>query len=97
MAREYKCKEFELSDGTTHTARTIADKYNVPLGTTRTRLSTGVRDIEVLKKPPAKHKQNKYRNKDADSSYVPVETVTARVAKRNYYDPLSRLLLKTLP
>ena len=96
MARKYKCKEFELSDGTTHTARTIADKYNVPLSTTRTRLSMGVRDIEVLSKPPAKHKQNKYRNVNGESVYVPTETVKERVAKRNYYDPLSRLLLKTI-
>jgi len=94
--RVYKCKSFALSDGTSMTARDIVEKYNVPLGTTRTRLSNGVRDIEVLKKSPAKHKQNKYRNKDANSSYVPVETVKERVAKRNYYCPLSRLLLRII-
>ncbi len=96
MAREYKCKTFVLSDGTSMTARDLVEKYNVPLGTTRTRLSNGVRDVEVLKKSPAKHKQNKYRNKEVDNVYVPVETVKARVSKRNYYDPLSRLLLKPL-
>jgi hypothetical protein len=82
------------------TAKDLVEKYDVPLGTTRTRLSNGVRDIEVLKKPPAK--QNKYKNAggkmySTPGSYVPDKTVKQRVAKRNYFDPLSRLLLKTLP
>lgn len=93
MTRVYKCRAFELSDGSVMTAREIVEEYGVPLGTTRNRLSNGVRDIEVLKQPPLAHKQNKYRN-SVSKPYVPEETVKERVAKRNYFCPMSRLVLK---
>ena len=92
MTREYKCKEFELSDGTTHTARSVADKYNVPLSTTRTRLSNGVRDVELLSKPPVSHK----RTRLGGDPPVRESSVKECIAKRNYNCPLSRLMLKTI-
>jgi hypothetical protein len=92
VARKYKCKKFELSDGTTHTARTIADKYNVPLSTTRTRLSNGIRSVKILSKPPVSHK----RTRLGGDPPVRESSVKERIAKRNFNCPLSRLLLKTL-
>lgn len=96
MTRVYKTKKFELSDGSVMTARDIVAKYNVPLGTTRTRLSNGVRDVEVLNKPPMPHKQNKYRNTGASNDYIPEKTVKEKIAQRNFFCPMARLALKTI-
>jgi len=96
MTRIYKTKKFELSDGSVMDAREIVEKYNVPLGTTRTRLSNGVRDVEVLSKQPLSHKQNKYRNTGASNEYIPEKTVKEKIAQRNFFCPMSRLALKTI-
>ncbi len=96
MPRAYKCMAFKLSDGTTKTARDVAEKYGVKLSTTRTRLSNGVRDVELLSQQPQESKQNKYRNTGKSTDYAPEKTVKEKVAERNYFDPMSRLLLKTI-
>ncbi len=94
MTRAYKCKVFDLSDGTQQTARDLVAKYQVPLGTTRTRLSNGVRDIEILKQPPNAHKRNNCGA--SKGTYIPEKTVKERVAERNFFCPMSRLLLRTI-
>jgi hypothetical protein len=91
-SRLYKVKEFVLSDGITLTAREVADKYDVPLSTTRTRLSNGVRDTEVLSKPPLHHKRTRLGVAPPGRE----ASVKERVSKRNFNCPMSRLLLKVI-
>jgi hypothetical protein len=95
MARKYKCKEFKLSDGTVMTARGIVAKYDVPLGTTRTRLSSGVRDINRLNKPPLPHKRNRLGDPSKKHVIKKEYKVSEIIKGRNFFDPLSRLFLMT--
>lgn len=92
--RFYKCMEFELSNGETMTARDVAEKYDVPLGTTRTRLSNGVRDVALLSKQPLSHKRSRLGDHRTRNYYVKEETVKERRLKRNTNDPMSKLFLK---
>jgi hypothetical protein len=97
MAREYKCMVFKLSDGSEQTARDVVAKYGVPLGTTRTRLSNGIRDIDILSKPPMSHKRNRCKDPSGaitQTKYVPEKTVKERRAERNANCPWSRMFLK---
>jgi len=95
MTRAYTCKTYDLSDGTVLTAREVASKYDVPLSTTRTRLSNGITDIEVLNKAPMPHKQNRWKNASKPiPEYMVGETVKQRRQRRNFNDPMSRLFLK---
>jgi|FLOH01.1.fsa_nt_gi hypothetical protein len=89
-SRLYTVKEFVLSDGTTLTAREVADKYDVPLSTTRTRLSNGVRDTEALSKSPLHHKRTRLGVPPPGRE----ASVKELIAKRNFNCPLSRLFLK---
>ena len=91
MTRKYKSKEYKLSDGTLVTARGIAEAYNVPLRTTRTRLTKGVRDVEVLNKQPQPNKQHSPGG--SKGTYVPEETVKERRSRRNGNCPMSKLFL----
>jgi len=96
--RTYKCKEYTLSDGTTQTARDLCKKYDVPLGTMRNRLSNGITDIDKLKKMPNSSKQHrlgKVRN-EAPLVLDSKAKVTKLMYGRNFYDEMSRLLLKTI-
>lgn len=96
MTRPYKAKQFKLSDGTSMTAREIAEKYDVKLSTTRTRLSNGVRDVELLNKQPRESRQHATAQRRNADGYIPELSVKEKVAQRNYFDPMSRLLLRTL-
>ena len=92
--RVYKCMEFELSNGETMTARDVAEKYDVPLGTTRTRLSNGVRDVALLSEQPLSHKRSRLGDHRSQSYYIKEETVKERRLRRNTNDPMSKLFLK---
>jgi len=96
--RTYKCKAYTLSDNTQQTARQIATQYGIPLSTIRNRLSTGVTDIEKLTAMPNKKMQhNLGKLKPAKTILLNSQDNVSQLMKtRNYFDPLSRLLLKTI-
>ena len=96
--RTYKCKDYSLSDGTRQTARDLAKKYDVPLCTIRNRLSNGITDIDKLKKLPNSNKQHNLGRRKVESP-VPLdsqEKVTKMMHGRNFFCPVSRLLLKVI-
>lgn len=97
--REYKCKSYRLSDGTNHTAKSLAKKYDVPLCTIRNRLSNGITDIEKLKKLPNSSKQRAKLGKAKKEKPIALdsqEKITKLMYGRNFFDPLSRLLLRII-
>lgn len=82
-----RLKTFELSDGSVMTADDVSNKYNIELRVARSRLSSGIRDIDKLKKPVRPHKKsNKYLNKKFEykKDYKP----SKEMEKRMFYDPL---------
>ena len=94
-SRKHKSKTFELSDGSVLDARSCAERFDIHPSTMYARLSRGIKDVDKLgRKIP---KQNGH---DKQSGYLPFEnqtrSVSEMVKKRNYFDPLSRLLLKTI-
>ena len=96
--RIYKCKEYTLSDGTRQTARDLAKKYDVPLCTIRNRLSNGITDIDKLKKLPNASKQHNMGKPKVELA-MPLDSqksVTKMMYGRNFFCPLSRLLLRVI-
>ena len=96
--RTYKCKEYTLSDGTTQTARKVSNKYGVPLCTCRNRLSNGITDIKRLSKQPNYNKQHNLGGSKVEAPLVldSHKSVTKMMYGRNYFDEMSRLLLRTI-
>ena len=97
--RQYKCKEYTLSDGSRQTARQVADKYNVPLCTIRNRLSNGITAIHLLKKLPNSNKQHRLGKVKVVSAVVSLDSkqkVSQLIKGRNFFCPLSRLLLRVI-
>ena len=96
--RIYKCKEYSLSDGTRQTARDLANKYDVSLCTIRNRLSNGITDIDKLKKKPNANKQHNLGRRKVESTLVldSQKSVTKMMYGRNFFCPLSRLLLRVI-
>lgn len=90
--RRYKCKTFELSDGTVMTAVEIAQRFNVNQSTNYARLLKGERDVLELCKRPTKGKQ-KHSNGYVNLSQQP-KAVKQTIMERNFYDPMSRLFMK---
>ena len=97
--RVYKCKSYTLSDGTRQTARDLVKKYGVPLGTIRNRLSTGITDIDKLKKMPNSKKQRELEGRPKKAHPIVLDSqakVNQLMQGRNFFDPLSRLLLRII-
>jgi hypothetical protein len=98
--RTYKCKAYALSDGTWATARQLSEKYEVSLCTIRNRLSNGITDIEKLKRQPnAKKQHNLGKTKVKVKKTIILDSqkkVSQLIQGRNFFDPMSRLLLKTI-
>jgi hypothetical protein len=96
--RTYKCKEYILSDGSRQTARQVSKKFDVSLCTCRNRLSNGITDINRLSKQPNANKQHNIgKRKVEELLEVDLQKgVTKRMYNRNYFCPLSRLLLKII-
>ena len=90
--KAYKCKEFELSDGSKMTAEECAIKWDVNKSTMYARLLRGIRDIEVLSQKP-KSTVNKLSKGYVKMSFQP-KAVRNVIKERNYFDPMSRLFLK---
>ena len=96
--RTYKCKEYTLSDGSRQTARQVSKKYDVSLCTCRNRLSNGITDIDKLKKLPNSNKQHNLGRRKVEVA-MPLdsqEKVTKMMHGRNFFCPVSRLLLKVI-
>ena len=96
--RTYKCKEYTLSDGSRQTARQVSKKYDVSLCTCRNRLSNGITDIDKLKKLPNSNKQHNLGRRKVEVA-MPLdsqEKVTKMMHGRNFFCPMSRLLLKVI-
>ena len=93
--RTYRCKKFKLSDGSELDARSCAKRFDINISTMYARLLRGIRDVDKLGE-----KSRTKNSTDATMGYVPFEKQTESVKKmqkrRNFYDPLSRLLLKTI-
>ena len=91
--RKYVCKKFTLSDGTSMGAEDIAKRFDVNKSTMYARLLRGIRDVDELAKKPTKGR------KGEPSGYVRLENqpkaVKDFILERNYFDPMSRLFLKT--
>ena len=96
--RQYKCKEYTLSDGSRQTARQVSKKYDVSLCTIRNRLSNGITDIDKLKKLPNASKQHNMGKPKVELA-MPLDSqksVTKMMYGRNFFCPMSRLLLKVI-
>ena len=96
--REYTCKVYTLSDGSSKTAREVSEKYDVPLCNIRNRLSNGITQIKRLKKKPNENKQHRL-GVIKSSTTIPLNTkhdVSKVVSSRNFFCPLSRLLLRVI-
>jgi len=81
-------KVFTLNDGSKMTARDIVAKYNVPLGTTRNRLSNGIREIDKLSKQPLSHKRTRLSNSSEPTKYEKEFKPKESMSQRMIYDPL---------
>ena len=91
--RKYVCKKFTLSDGTLMGAEEIAKRFDINTSTMYARLLRGIRDVDKLAKKPTKGKRTD------QSGYIRIENqpkaVKDFILERNYFDPMSRLFLKT--
>mgnify|MGYP002639336989 CR=1 FL=1 len=90
--KAYKCKEFELSDGSKMTAQEIAKKYDINTSTIYARLLRNIKDINVLSQKP-RNTANKSSKGYVKMSFQP-KAVRNVIKERNYFDPMSRLFLK---
>ena len=94
----YKCKEYILSDGSKQTARQVSKKYDVALCTCRNRLSNGITDIKRLSKQPNANKQHNIGRRKVEAPLVldSQQSVTKMMDGRNFFCPMSRLLLRVI-
>ena len=84
-----KTKKFTVSDGCCLNARELAKKYNVNQSTMYARLSRGIRDVKKLS-------QKAQNSGGYDSHKEQPSKVQKNIMDRNFYDPMSRLFLKTI-
>ena len=84
--RRYESRVYKISDGREVTVRELAEEFDIAEQTMYWRLGKGQRDIEKLSKPSGK-KLSAVKSK---------KSIAKTVQSRNFYDPLSRLLLKTI-
>jgi hypothetical protein len=92
MGSKYKKREYTLTEGDsecfTGTCRDIATKWNLCESTVYHRLRSGNRSVKIICKKP--------NNSQATTTKRAVTTVkpSELIKTRNFFDPLSRLLLK---
>ena len=91
-SKPYKCKTFDLSDGSIMSAEEVAKKYDINKSTMYARLLRGIRDVKILAKKP-KPTNGKGKAGYTKIAYQP-KAVKENIMSRNAYDPLSRLFLK---
>jgi hypothetical protein len=92
LGSKYKKRVYTLTEGDTEcftgTARDIAIKWNLSESTVYHRLRNGNRSVNIICKKPNNSKAT--ATKRATPTIKPSELILSR----NFFDPLSRLLLK---
>ncbi len=90
----YKCRLFTLSDGSVLDSTGCAERFDINQSTMYARLARGIRDVKELARTPTNGSHPSGKN-----GYVPIENQSKEVRKmlqeRNFFDPMSRLFLKT--
>jgi hypothetical protein len=94
-------KTYHIRNGTINgkvdvTIAEMSKAWGISKNTLYSRLNRGIFNIEKLSKKVDSRGVPKQKNKSVDANTLKIQRIEERIKTRNFYDPLSRLLLKTI-